>query len=413
MFYIRPAKIEDGETLLKLAKMVHFINLPADKSIIDDKISRSRGCFRRAAEGDYSRPEAPQLPSEMAGLSSSTASTNLYMFVLEDTDSPGCLGTCQLIASMGGPGAPNVSFKLERRELYSTSLKFGSTQVVAQMYLDESSPTEIGGLILQPSLRGHPARLGKFLSIVRFHFIALHRAGFADEILAEMMGPTSPDGQNLFWDYLGRRFIPLSYPEADRFCQHSREFMVALMPKGEVYLSLLPPEARSVIGEVGAETVPARRMLEKLGFRYQQFIDPFDGGPNLRAKTDEVPIVRDTRIARVGACVPGSRARLAGITSSMTADGDFRAVQEPVAIDGAGNVCLTAQTAELLGVRPGDRVGFTPTDAKSRAAMEKARAQLAVPKSKRHTGGEVGAALHLPDEPAKKTKKRARKKAGA
>ena len=53
MFLIRPATIEDAPTLLKLAKMVHFINLPADPEIIRDKIVRSRKSF--AGE-----PDSPQ-----------------------------------------------------------------------------------------------------------------------------------------------------------------------------------------------------------------------------------------------------------------------------------------------------------------------------------------------------------------
>ena len=48
MFLIRPATLEDAPTLLKLAKMVHFINLPADPEIIHTKIVRSRTSQRRA-----------------------------------------------------------------------------------------------------------------------------------------------------------------------------------------------------------------------------------------------------------------------------------------------------------------------------------------------------------------------------
>ncbi len=49
MFLIRRAKIEDVPTLVKLARMVHFINLPADKDIITEKVMRSRESFIKAA----------------------------------------------------------------------------------------------------------------------------------------------------------------------------------------------------------------------------------------------------------------------------------------------------------------------------------------------------------------------------
>ena len=41
MFLIRRATVDDAPTLLKLAKMVHFINLPADIELIRGRIARS------------------------------------------------------------------------------------------------------------------------------------------------------------------------------------------------------------------------------------------------------------------------------------------------------------------------------------------------------------------------------------
>ena len=45
MFVIRQAMPDDVPTLLKLARMVHFINLPADQDIIAAKVARSRRSF--------------------------------------------------------------------------------------------------------------------------------------------------------------------------------------------------------------------------------------------------------------------------------------------------------------------------------------------------------------------------------
>src|SRR5262249_45646144 len=153
------------------------------------------------------------------------------------------------------------------------------------------------------------------------HFIALHRGLFSDRMVAEMMGPISLDGQSLLWEYFGRRFIPLSYTEADKHCQRSREFIEALLPASDIYLSLLPPEARDVVGRVGEETVPARTMLERLGFKFKDLVDPFDGGPHLEAVTDAVPIVKATREAELGpGAEPGESAGRA-LVSMLTEDG--------------------------------------------------------------------------------------------
>ena len=361
MFVIRRARMDDAPTLLKLAKMVHFINLPADQEIITEKIINSRASFERAA-GVNRKQLTPKRHSGSGGISEKTALAELFMFVLDDTRSPGCLGTSQIVSQMGGPGNPNVCFKLEQREKYSETLKFGTKTMVARIHLDESGPTEIGGLILQPSFRGHPDKLGRFISSVRFHFIGLHRRVFRPTVLAEMMAPITSDGENKIWNALGRRFIPLSYTEADRFCQYSREFMTALLPIGDIQLSILPPEVRMQFGEVGKETVPARRMLEKLGFRYENFVDPFDGGPYLFAKTDEISVVRDTRKLELGDPVTPSDAVGLGIVSVLDKDGEFFAVQSPYHMDRNGRVCVPRDAYEALGGVTGAAAGFTPLD---------------------------------------------------
>lgn len=379
MFLMRRAKIEDVSTLLKLAKMVHFINLPADKDIISDKTMWSRQCFLKAATGGEpaglrptegkSKPskssknpasEATRKDSETEhiGLAATIARSDLFMFALEDTESGGVLGTSQIITRMGGPGRPNVSLRLSKKEMFSRSLQMGATHMTAKLHLDESGPTEIGGLILQPSYRGHKAKLGRFLSLVRFHFMGLYRPFFSDRVIAELMGPVTPDGRNTLWEYLGRRFINLTYAEADSFCQYSKEFITALMPRDEIYLTLLAPEARSVVATVGPETVPARKMLEKLGFEYKDLIDPFDGGPTLEAITSSISLVRDTRRVPLGEAAAVETDRVA-IVSTLDEDGEFRALQAAYAVDAQGRLRLSEECVDALQGRPGMKVGFT------------------------------------------------------
>lgn len=384
MFVMRRAKIEDVSTLLKLAKMVHFINLPADKDIITDKAGWSRQCFLKAARragggggkaaGDRTKGKvitASSSPSaDQTGLASAITRSDLFMFALEDTESKGVLGTSQIISKMGGPGHPNVSFELRRKEKFSKSLQVGTTHTVAKLVLDETGPTEIGGLILQPSYRGHKAKLGRFLSLVRFHFIGLFPELFSERVIAEMMGPLTPDGRNTLWEYLGRRFINLTYPEADSFCQYSKEFMISLLPHEEIYLTLLPPEARSVIAEVGPETMPARTMLERLGFAYRNHIDVFDGGPMLECHTQDISIVKQTSRLPLGEPVNPDECQEMAMVSHFDSDGEFRCVNVPAQISragrgaaggqGGGEVRLSREAMECLQAEPGASLGVTP-----------------------------------------------------
>lgn len=335
MFRIRQAVSEDSSTLLKLAKMVHFINLPSDPDIINAKLARSRRSFAGRAVNDQERE---------------------FMFVLEDTDTGNIVGTSSIISTISWPGHPHTYFQVAKHEYYSEDLQTGQVHTTLQLGIDETGPSEIGGLILGPSYRGHKAKLGMQLSLIRFHFLGLHREWFSKRILAEMMGPLTPDSRNLLWEYLGRRFINLSFTEADRFCQRSKEFITSLFPKSEIHVSLLPPEARNLLGRVGKETEPARRLLERIGFKYDGQIDPFDGGPYLQANVDDIELVTTTKQYKF----TGTADKLTdmGFVSAHDESG-FRALRTEFSLS-KNDLCISQEAADLLKIEPGAALGFTP-----------------------------------------------------
>ncbi len=338
MFVIRQTRIDDLPILLKLARMVHFINLPADKDIITGKIERSEQSFG----GKIGNP-----------------TQGLYMFAIEDDETGNLLGTSQIIAKMGTPESPNTYFEVGTREFYADDLRQGCRHTTLKLGAERDGGSEVGGLILQPSFRGHPSRLGKSLSLIRFHYIGLHRERFADELIAEMMAPLTHEGTNALWEYLGRRFINLTYDEADRLSTKSKAFILDLMPREEIYVSLLPPEARIIIGQVGKDTEPAKAMLEKMGFEYRNHIDPFDGGPHLHARTGDVTVIRDTRrVTLKGACGKGQAGGEALV--SFESESGFRALRTELALSGgSGDILLPKPVMAALQAEPGATVGLT------------------------------------------------------
>ena len=338
MFLVRQATVDDASTLLKLAKMVHFVNLPADPDIVRRKIVRSRKSF--AGEPDSPRERE-------------------FLFVLEDTNTGNVVGTSSVISCLSWPGRPHTFLEVRKREYYSEDLQTGQVHLTLQLATDETGPSEIGGLVLGPSYRGHDQRLGMLLSLIRFHFMGRHPEWFAERIIAEMMGPLTPDSRNLFWDYFGRRFINLSFAEADLFCQHSKEFITAPFPREEMFVSLLPPEARNLIGKVGPETEPAKKLLEGIGFRDMGHVDPFDGGPYLEARVDEIELVRTTSTATLGKPVEDGPTR--GFVS-VHRGRDFRALRTAYTQD-RGEVSIPAEAADHLGAKVGDEVAVTPLPA--------------------------------------------------
>ena len=348
MFLIRPATLEDAPTLLKLAKMVHFINLPADPDVIHTKIVRSRKSF--AGEPDSPRERE-------------------FVFVLEETETGNVIGTSSVIGCLSWPGRPHTYFQIRKRELYSSDLQTGQVHMTLQLGTDETGPSEVGGLVVGPSYRGHEQKLGMVLSLIRFHFIGRHRDWFSDRIIAEMMGPLTQDSRNIFWEALGRRFINLSFAEADFFCQRSKEFITSLFPKEEIYVSLLPPFARHLIGKVGTETIPARRMLESIGFRYRDHVDPFDGGPYLEAQVNDIELVRTTSMAKL---VRATGAFPNTGFVSVHRKANFRAVRTAYA--GSGNsISIPPEAAEVLKAKVGDDVAVTPFSGPSTKRSPEAR----------------------------------------
>jgi len=358
VFVIRQAIPDDVELFLKLAKMVHFINLPPDGDIILDKVRWSRTCFARVRDGEPDLDTASM--NDLHHLGGAAGKSPQYMFALEDPETKRSVGASALIAQMGSVENPNLYFRLSRREFFSEDLQSGFTHVLATLTLDTSGPSEIGGLILSPSLRGHPQKLGKLLSLVRFHYAGLHRDRVQDRFIAELMAPISATGDNPFWEAVGRRFINLTYTQADQFCAKSREFMISLLPKEPIYLTLLPTEARRVVGAVGRETLPARRMLEKIGFTHTDLVDPFDAGPILEAVTDEIPLVAATRRTEARALDDETRATHSAIVSSDDADeGGFRAVLVPARLHGE-ELEVSRRALEAIRVDVGAEVGLTP-----------------------------------------------------
>jgi len=334
MFVVRQAVLEDGPTLLKLARMVHSNNLPPDPDAIRRRIQRSQDSFAR-------RP----IPPEDA----------LFVFVVEDTDTGHVIGSSLVAPLVGTSERPHLYLQTRKREFYSTDLQTGQVHMTLQLQRDMDGHTELGGLILTPAYRGHKAKLGFLLSLVRFNFLGLHRERFSPRLVAEMMGTLTPDSRNTLWNFLGRRFINLSYTEADRFCQHSKEFILSLFPPEEIYVSLLPPDARALIGRVGTETEPAVAMLERLGFAYHGHVDPFDGGPYLEANRDDVSLVNATReytLADPVDIYPDD-----GFASFDGANG-FRAVRTTYA-EVSGGIAIPDETAGLIGAQLGDTVGLT------------------------------------------------------
>lgn len=327
-FEIRAATHVDQEDLSTLARYLDSVNLPNDPAAIHDILDLSTRSFSQAIR-DPRRRE--------------------YVFVLRDLQQERAIGTSMVIGQLGRRDAPYIYLDVLTEEKYSQTLDKHFIHTVLSVGYSYKGPTEIGGLVMHPDSRRSPDRLGMLISYVRFLWIAMHRDYFQDEVLAELLPPLEADGTSHLWEAVGRHFTGLTYREADRLSKKNKEFIRGLFPTGDIYASLLAPEAQAVIGKVGPQTRGVEKLLRRIGFRYADRVDPFDGGPHFVARADEITLVQRAREAtiRVGPVSSSLRALVA-----VQHDGPpyFVAVASPIDEHPDGEITVPADTAAHLGV---------------------------------------------------------------
>lgn len=312
------------------------MNLPPKKDILKEKIQRSVDSFSGAIK-ERGKTE--------------------YLFVAEDTESGRTVGSALIIGKHGTKDNPHTFFRIEREEKFSHDLGIGFVHQVLSLHEDTNGPTEIGGLLVDSSYRRRPEKIGRQISMIRFIYMGMFPKKFESKILCELTPPLTSEGRSEFWEALGRRFTGLPYQEADLISQNHKEFIKSLFPHSPIYLSLLSAEARLVVGRVGESTKPAQHLLEKLGFKYINEVDPFDGGPHYNVKLSDVPLVREGAEYKYKS---GGKPRFENIgLLGVVRNGQFKGCQSPYETSDK-MVRLPEVTKSLLNVEEGEKLYITP-----------------------------------------------------
>ena len=339
-WHIRAARGSDVDALLELAKLTGggFTNLPADRNSLAERLQWSDDSFARVEEAPHDE---------------------LYILLLEQT-STNRIGGCGMVFSRIGAQWPFYSYKIGTLSQTSRELQRTFSMPFLSLVTDHDGASEVGGLFLHPDLR--TGGLGRLLARARYLFIAQHRARFGKKMLAELRGVLDEDGNSPFWDALGRKFFGMPFPEADAFnAIHGSQFIADLMPTAPIYTALLPEAAQAVIGQPHPKGRGALAMLEAEGFQYDNYVDIFDGGPTVTARTDDLRSIRESRAATVGRlCTSGD-----GFARALVATGlltEFRAWIGHVGAELEPGTCaLPAGEAGVMSVKIGDvvrHVGF-------------------------------------------------------
>jgi arginine N-succinyltransferase len=331
-FRIRAARPSDFKALYDLSKLTGggFTNLPADKATLEAKLARSEAGFARKGES----------PSD-----------DLYLFMLENVETKAIRGTCQVFGQIG-IDRPFYSYLISTLTQKSEELGRIFRNQALTLTTDLEGSSEVGGLFLHPQERA--GGLGMLLARSRYLFIKQHRPRFGDTVLAELRGVMDQGGNSPFWDALGGPFFGMTFPEADEFnATHGTQFIADLFPKTPIYIAMLPDSAKAVIGQPHPTGRAALKMLENEGFVWDSYVDIFDGGPTVTARTDRIKTVIDAEWLRVAGPKEG------GGTTMMMASGtyqDFVACYGQVERTANGELLIDVGAMAKLGVEPGDRV---------------------------------------------------------
>ena len=330
-FRMRAAQASDLQHLYEMAKLTGggFTNLPPDRKSLTAKLERSAAALARSDDN---------------------VGDELIVMVLENAETGAVRGTCQLFTKVGQHW-PFYSYRLGTLTQYSEALSRTFKAEMLSLSTDLEGSSEVGGLFLHPNERA--GGLGMLIARSRYLFIRAHRERFGDRILAELRGLIDEAGGSPFWDGIAGRFFGMAFHEADEFnAINGNQFIADLMPKHPIYTAMLTETARAAIGQPHPSGRAAMRMLENEGFAFENYIDIFDGGPTMTAKTDQIRSIREAEDSLIVEVKDGGETKVLASCGTLA---NFRAAYAFVErVD--GGVVIDSAGAELLGVTAGDRI---------------------------------------------------------
>ncbi|MCJ8161518.1 arginine N-succinyltransferase [Acinetobacter zhairhuonensis] len=338
MMIVRHAELRDLDDIFILAGKsgVGLTSLPQNKEILSARIARTQKTLQGQAA-----------PSEQG-----------YLFVLEDTQEQRVVGVSAIEVAVGLT-EPFYNFHVGKQVHASQALNVYKALDTLFLSNDLTGCSELCTLFLDPDYRKD--QNGKLLSKIRFLFIAAFQQAFQNTLIAEMRGYSDEIGRSPFWDALGNHFFNMDFSTADYLSGIGQKVFIAeLMPRFPVYIDLLPLAAQQVIAQLHPHTVPAARVLESEGLRYQGYVDIFDAGPTLEAEVKNLRAVKDSRICAVKIVhsQPEATGRYLVANDRYL---DYRAILIQHAAN-ADSLSLTAEQAYALGVQAGQSIRMLPLD---------------------------------------------------
>ncbi len=341
---VRPARRGDLEGLFRLAQAAGsgMTNLQPDQVVLAERL----------------------IATEAALLSEDFRARGVPIFFVVERVGPDGAAAAEPIVGTAcifpriGVEWPFYSYRLTRQAQTHKALRKTVAHDMLILANDFDGGAEVGGLFIDGAARG--AAAGRMTARSRYLFLAEHRDWFGRQVISDLRGYQDETGGSPVWEALGREFYNMDFDEADRMnAVLGNQFIADLAPKHPIYASLLPNAAREALGRPHNDGRRAMALLLEEGFRYEGYVDIFDGGPTLFANIDDLKAVKDSRRVQVTAI--GPQVESADQLVSTGSAAGFRAARGRLAVGVDNGAELDSGLATALGVKVGDwvrHVGF-------------------------------------------------------
>lgn len=332
-YVMRPSRPDDLAALMHLAELSGpgFTSLPVDEPILTERLAKSERAFHgRQRNLQYGK----------------------YLMMMEHVPTGQVVG-CSAVKAGTGIDQPFFNYRiitLAQASHAAGNLRFDMDALV--LTNEYVGYTEVGTLFLKADHRGGGA--GRLAAQSRYLLMAAAPERFSDRVLAELRGVVDDQGVSPFWECLGRHFFRMDFAEADRLSAITdNQFIVDLMPRYPIYVDLLPPEAREVIGRCHSDGVGAYKLLQWEGFEFDRTVDIFDGGPLVAAQRRHIRTIQESRIVSViaGDTESESEARQGMLSSNRLPD--FRVSLGKFIRKDEANLVVPADILDALKLKSG------------------------------------------------------------
>ena len=339
--FIRLVRADDLDAVLDLASRggSGLTSLPPERDTLAAKIAASEAAIGSPDIRD--KGAAIMLVAEVAG---------------------NVVATGMIFARVGAEW-PFYSYRLTRQAAVSRALGRHRAQKVLNLVNDFDGEVEVGGLLVDPAVRGRS--IGRLMARARYLFIGKHRDWFANRVMAELRGWQDEQGSSPVWEAIGRHFYDMDFHEADRTgAIQGNQFIADLGPRYPLYVSMLSAAAQRALGQPHDDGRPARDMLLAEGFRDEGYVDIFDGGPTLVADIDSLRAIRRAsagRVAHIADVIDDGEEMLVSFGQGAA----FRAAAGPVqaeasaALGEPSDVIIERAMADVLAASEGSMLCLT------------------------------------------------------